>query len=183
MRVRNASFGITALMTLLSSLLQAGNDPSQQQFALYEKNDRLFRVGNWYESHSEGARELKIRLRLDLRTSILRGGENKPAIEVNQPDGTLLVQAVRYRSLKMLPKGNKLLHYVITDPVKWAKKGNSGRWHRRPTHPDGVRSTTVSGYWSFQLPQRHLLPTVRDGAWTIFDLEFFILRQLEPKVL
>ena len=82
-RVRDASFGITALMTLLSSLLQARNDPSQQQFTLYEKNDRLFRVSNW----------------------------------------------------------------------------------------------------AFQLPQRHLLPTGRDGSWTIFDLELFILRQLDPKVL
>src|SRR5262245_66691155 len=52
-----------------------------------------------------GEKKVKGDLRLTTRESILKGGENGPAVSLQEPDKSLLIEAIHYRDRKMPPKG------------------------------------------------------------------------------
>ena len=72
-------------------------------------------------------------LRLDSREAVLQGGKSGPAILLNNPDDSLLIQAVSYTHsrLKMPPTG-KLKEEEIADLRNGSSPGRSGRKHRFP---------------------------------------------------
>ena len=63
-------------------------------------------------------------LRLDSREAVLQGGKSGPAILLNDPEDSLLIQAVSYTHsrLKMPPTG-KLKEEEIADLRSWIKSG------------------------------------------------------------
>ena len=94
---------------------QQPSDPDGIEF--FERKIRPALVLHCYECHSKRADEFKGGLRLDLGETLRRGGASGPAIVPGQADQSLLIEAVRYQSLEMPPKG-KLPDRLIADLVK-----------------------------------------------------------------
>src|SRR4051794_14223930 len=76
---------------------------SEREF--FEKQVRPLLIKHCYQCHSSEAKVLKGGLRLDSRSGWMRGGDSGPAIVPGEPDKSPLVDAVRYESLEMPPRG------------------------------------------------------------------------------
>jgi hypothetical protein len=76
----------------------------------FENKIRPILVKECYPCHSSDAPKLKGGLSVEFRETILKGGENGPAIIPGHPENSLLIKAVRYDDpdLQMPPSGNRL---------------------------------------------------------------------------
>ncbi|MCH7728053.1 MAG: DUF1549 domain-containing protein, partial [Planctomycetes bacterium] len=164
-----------------ASLVQAEDRLSQRQLAFFENRIRPILVQHCYQCHSAKAEKLKGGLRLDLRETVLRGGENGPAIVPGKPNESLLIEAIRYESVEMPPKG-KLPDRVIADFVKWVEMGAPDP---RAERAAASQQTATNGrdHWAFQPVKASPMPDVDDPSWPLSEVDFFILRQLENKGL
>ena len=94
---------------------------SQEQLAFFETKIRPVLVENCLTCHSNDDKQ-KGGLSLTSRAGLLRGGESGPAIVLGKPDASLLLEALRYESYEMPPKG-KLSDRIIDDFAKWIAMG------------------------------------------------------------
>src|SRR3954469_12515026 len=90
----------------------------------FEKKIRPLLVENCYECHSAKSEELKGGLRLDTREGVLKGGETGAIIVGNDPEKSLIIQAVRYKNEKLqMPPDGKLSDAQIADLETWVRMG------------------------------------------------------------
>ena len=94
---------------------------SQEQLAFFETKIRPVLVEHCLACHSNNDKQ-KGGLSLTGRAGLLRGGESGPAIAPGKPDASLLLEALRYESFEMPPKG-KLSDRIIDDFAKWIAMG------------------------------------------------------------
>ena len=81
---------------ILCAATARGQAPSQAGLEFFENKIRPILVNNCYKCHSSQASKLKGGLSLEYRESILKGGDNGPAIVPGDPEKSLLIKAVRY---------------------------------------------------------------------------------------
>ena len=114
---RWVSVVITAL-TLGNSSLANG-----ESFDFFEEQVRPVLVKRCYECHS--GRKTSGGLSLETAAGWQTGGESGPAIVPGNPDDSLLIDAINYRSLEMPPsdKGGKLSEDEIAVLTKWIAMG------------------------------------------------------------
>ena len=76
--------------------------------------------------------EPKVRghLRLDSREALLKGGDQGPAVTLDQPGESLILQAIRYEGLEMPPE-RKLPREEINALTQWVKEGLAWPGDRR----------------------------------------------------
>jgi hypothetical protein len=100
---------------------QARCAESAEEF--FEKEVRPLLVARCYECHSGTRAEGG--LSLETRGGWQRGGESGPAIVPGEPDASLLVNAINYRSLEMPPPdaGGKLTDEEIAVLTRWVAEG------------------------------------------------------------
>ncbi len=123
-------------------------------------------------------------LRVDSRDSLLKGGERGAAILPGNPDGSLLVQAVRQEGALKMPKGGKLTAREVSDLVAWVKMG--APWPKSaPTlvetasATDGFQVTPQQrGFWSFQPLQDPRLPAAPGSKGANTNIDRFVLAKL-----
>src|SRR5882757_734501 len=96
--------------------------PDRAGIEFFETSIRPLLAENCYSCHGE--KKQKGELRLDSRTSAMRGGELGVVIVPGKPDESLLIKAVRYLDpdLSMPPK-KKLSQKQIDDLTKWVQMG------------------------------------------------------------
>ncbi len=75
-----------------------------------------------YECHSEESKIVQANLYVDTRDGLLRGGDSGPAIVPGDIQSGTLLEALRFETVEMPPKG-KLPDDVIADFAKWIEKG------------------------------------------------------------
>jgi mono/diheme cytochrome c family protein len=131
-------------------------------------------------------------LRVDSREALLKGVSRGAAIVPGNPDGSLLVQAVRQKGVLKMPKGGKLTSREISDLVAWVKMG--APW------PTAVANLVVAGsgtssfvvtaeqrrFWSFQPlrnPEIPAVPAVKESKWAKTDIDRLVLAKLESNGL
>jgi hypothetical protein len=160
------------------------NTPDPEGIVYFEKHVRPLLVKHCYECHSADSNELKGGLALDTRAAWETGGDSGPAIVPGNPDASLLVDAVRYESYEMPPKG-KLSDSEIAIFEKWVRMG-------APDPRDGSAAAApvaaldldaARQFWSFQLPESHRAPAVQNTEWPHDELDYFILARLEQQEL
>ncbi len=111
------------LIWMLTSAAMAAERPTDDQLAFFERQIRPVLIEQCFECHSGATnKQRKGGLNLSTRNDLLIGGETGPAVVPGKPDESLLVEALRYESLEMPPKG-KLPDRVIEDFVTWIKMG------------------------------------------------------------
>ena len=114
-----------------------------------------------------GDRTPKGGLSLLHREDLLRGGESGPAVSLDDPAASLLLEAVRYESFEMPPDG-PLPQEAVAKLERWVRLGlpwtpGKERSSRRPAHSTiADRMARATRHWAFQ-PIRATRPPSVDG--------------------
>ena len=120
------------------------------------------------------------------RDAALRGGASGPAIRPGDPEGSLLIQAVRqtHDRIKM-PPGAKLPQTEIEALGAWIRDG--AVWPEHPTAAPKPSAGVITGeqrsWWAFQPVRKPQPPAVKDQRWAKTAIDRFILATLEQKNL
>ncbi len=164
LRLGQAWSHLTALV--LFGLLRAAADTSQPvptgaELEFFESRIRPVLIERCYECHSLVEKKSKGGLRLDTREGWVIGGDSGTALVPGNPDGSLLIKAIRYSDadLQMPPKktGGPLTRQQIADFEDWVKGGapdprRSGAAQGlriNPSVTNGPASSPVA-WWSFR---------------------------------
>ena len=162
-------------------IVHAEGSISTEQVEYFENRIRPILVEHCYKCHSGSTKSPKGGLRVDLRQSLLSGGDSGPALIPGKPDESLVIQALRYEEIEMPPNA-KLPSRVIADFVQWVEMG-------APDPRDGNAAATnekpvdIENHWAFQPIRAHQAPVVRDTNWPQSDVDAFVLERLEREGL
>jgi hypothetical protein len=165
--------------------VSGAQEPTPEQSRFFEEKVRPLLVERCFRCHSEKKQEGD--LRLDARNTILAGGESGPAVVAGKPDDSLLIDAVRYRSLEM-PPDRRLPKSEVDVLVKWVEMG--APWPgagdedilipRRP----GLKITDADrNYWAFQPIRRPNVPDDSSTTWDDNPIDGFVFSRLAAKKL
>lgn len=157
-----------------------------ENLEFFERAVRPLLVKHCYECHSVGANRVEASLLLDSRAAHLKGGDSGAAIEPGDADGSLLIEAVRYESYEMPPKG-KLTDEDVETLVRWVNMGAPWPKGEVPNAEGVVDEFDLEGrkseFWVWQPVQDAAGPTVEDSAWPRNEIDRHILSKLEEAEL
>ena len=124
-------------------------------------------------------------LSLSGRKALLLGGESGPAVFLEKPAESPLLQAVNYEGLEMPPSG-KLAPEAIAILTKWVEMGlpmPEGEAVAPPAHGPPPVNEANKNHWSFRRIVKPTVPAVSDSSWIENPIDAFVLHQLESKGL
>jgi mono/diheme cytochrome c family protein len=183
MKRSSFSFGLVLGGISLGAATALAQAPSQAGTEFFENKIRPIFVNNCYKCHSSQAAKLKGGLSLEYHESILKGGDDGPAVVPGDPEKSLLIKAVRYQDpdLQMPPKNSKLPDAQIADLVAWVKMGAPDPRSAGKDVAAASWSKERRQHWAFQ-PIKHVTePEVRDTNWVANPVDAFVLAKLEEK--
>ena len=158
--------------------------PSQLEF--FEKKVRPLLSQHCYECHSNGAEKLQADLMVDSRSALLAGGDSGEAIVPGDPDSSLLIEALRWESYEMPPKG-KLPDDEVAIFEKWIRLGAPWPAGEEPAErndrPVFDLEQRAIDHWVWQPIQDPAAPEVKRSEWPRATLDKFILARLEASGL
>ena len=175
---------IIAVVTILTATTNAQPiSPAGKDF--FENKIRPILVNNCYKCHSSKTEKLKGNLSVEFRESLLKGGENGPAIIPGDPDKSLLIKAVRYTDadLQMPPHDKKLPDTQIASLEEWVKMGapdprTSGAGMTAQNWGKNRRQ-----HWAFQPIKKVTIPDVSPTNWVANPIDAFVLAKLQENGL
>ncbi|MEQ8787744.1 MAG: PSD1 and planctomycete cytochrome C domain-containing protein [Pirellulaceae bacterium] len=165
---------------------EAATTHGKQQVEFFEKEVRTILEKNCHACHS-GA-EPKGGLRLDWRGGLLEGGDSGPAVALDEPKTSLLLEAVNYESYEMPPRG-KLPQASIDVLAKWVEMGLP--WTPGPDRPPAVAAEhgppqvndETRNHWSYRPIARPDAPEVEHKNWVKTPIDAFLLARLQQQKL
>jgi hypothetical protein len=140
----------------------------------FETKVRPVLAGTCFRCH--GSQKTSGGLRVDSREALLTGGDRGPALAPGDPDGSLLLQAVRHADddLKM-PPDRRLDDRTVADLAAWVRAG-------APWPEAAIAAFTSRGHWSFQPVRQPEPPPDLDG-WSENPIDRFIAAAWRAKGL
>lgn len=152
----------------------------------FEKSIRPLLAAHCYECHSASSSKLKASLMLDSRQRMLKGGDSGTALVPSKPDESPIIEAVKYTSNEMPPKG-KLPDEDIENLIKWVNMGAPWPEEAEPNPAEKKNAFDLNArkqsHWMWQPIREPSLPTVSNGNWPLQPLDRFILSKLESSDL
>jgi mono/diheme cytochrome c family protein len=123
-------------------------------------------------------------LRVESRETLLQGGRRGPAIVPNDPENSLMIQAVRQTGDLKMPKGGKLTPEQVQNLTEWVRMG--APWPKsKPliaaTSAPYKISPEQRAFWSFQPLKTPATPPVKDARWAKTTIDRFVLAKLEAQ--
>ena len=168
-----AAFVTLSLFFCVSLVAQ---DTSPEAIQFFEQRVRPILHTKCALCHNDKTRMSE--LSLNGRDAVLKGGTRGPAALPNDPDGSLLVRAVRHAGdLKMPPTG-KLEQPQIDALVRWVEMGLP--W---PETNLSEAPKAGAGHWSFQSIERPEVPEVSESERVRNPIDNFVLTRLEKEGL
>jgi hypothetical protein len=156
---------------------------SAEQLAFFETKIRPVLVEKCYSCHSAQAETLQGGLLLDSRASIVTGGDSGPAAVPGNPDGSLLLQALRYETYEMPPSG-QLPANEIADFERWIAMGMPDpRRANAPVSKSAIDLEQGRVFWCFQPIVPHQPPPVENVDWPHGDIDHYLLARLEAHAI
>jgi len=131
------------------------------------------------------AEKIKGGLRVDSPEAILKGGSSGPSLIPGDPDGSLLIKAVRFSDpdLQMPPK-KKLSAEQIALLEAWVKMGAPmPQASRSSPRPLTEVAEARARHWAFQPLQKPVVPEVKLKRWVQTPVDNFVLAKMESKQL
>ncbi len=169
---------LLSLPLLITGAAGPSRGDEKADLAFFESKIRPALVKHCYECHSEDAKKLGGKLRLDTKEETLRGGESGAALVAGKPEESLLLFALKWEDGLEMPPKEPLPESVVADFEKWIAMGapdpRSG-----PPVPVAPPEETRTSHWSFQPVEKPELPTVRDAEWPRSDIDRFLLARIE----
>ena len=122
-------------------------------------------------------------LRVFSRETLLQGGHRGPAIVPNDPEKSLLIQAVRQTGDLKMPKGGKLPAEDVQNLAEWVRMG--APWPQsKPVLASGPPfkiTPEQRAFWSFQPIKLPATPVVKNARWAKTDIDRFVLAKMESQ--
>jgi len=122
-------------------------------------------------------------LRVLSREALLQGGHRGPAIVPNDPEKSLLIQAVRQIGDLKMPKGGKLPPEDVQNLTEWVRMG--APWPQaKPVIASGTPfkiAPEQRAFWSFQPIKMPPAPAAKNPRWAKTDIDRFVLAKLEAQ--
>ncbi|MEM7453947.1 MAG: PSD1 and planctomycete cytochrome C domain-containing protein [Planctomycetota bacterium] len=157
----------------------------EDEIDFFKEKVRPILEANCFDCHGNDPEKLGGGLALISRRMILEGGETGPAVEFDDIEDSLLIDAINYGSYEMPPE-NQLPEEEIAILTEWVEMGmpwtpndknrviESGHGHGIPQ----VNAESMS-FWSFQPVSRPEPPAVEHSDWVTNEIDHFILSRLE----
>ena len=125
-------------------------------------------------------------LRLNSRAAILQGGRRGPAVDLEDPESSLLIRAINYAGPEM-PPGGPLPPEQVALLTRWVTQGLPWPEEQRQEPVTAVREESDGSpgveesrhFWSFQPPRRPQVPRVERQDWVRTPIDAFVLARLE----
>ncbi|QDV68875.1 Planctomycete cytochrome C [Rosistilla carotiformis] len=178
---------VAALLISVASTTSWGAElGNADPLEFFEKRVRPVLVEHCYSCHSVEASKLQAGLRVDSRAALIQGGDSGTSLQPGDADGSLLVEAVRYESYEMPPKG-KLPDAEIQAIEDWVAMG--APWpDEPPPQSDQQREAfdlrqRAAEHWVWQPITSPTPPPTADTQWPRSDIDRFILKRLEAAEL
>ncbi len=141
-----------------------------EQYAFFEAKIRPVLVNTCFQCH--GGEQTNNGLRVDSREALLEGGIYGPAIVPNEPDASLMIEAIRHNETAYvtMPPDEKLPDHVVRDFEAWVKTG--AIW---PPETDWQTNDAVKAdeHWAF-LPVKAVEPPTDFSNWSDHPIDRFI---------
>ena len=155
-----------------------------RELAFFEEQVRPLLNATCFECHG-GKAKIRGGLRLTSRAGLLKGGDSGPAVALDDPASSLLLEAVNYESYEMPPSG-KLPREQIDVLARWVQMGlpwTPGDEPEEVEEDDHGFEPPVNDrtkqFWSFQPVRRPDAPAVKQQDWIRNPIDRFILSKLE----
>jgi len=161
---------------------------SKDQVEFFEKMVQPILKARCLKCHG-GEEKIRGGLRLSSRAAVLKGGDQGPAVELEKPAESLLLQAINYDELKMPPSG-KLPQAEIDVLTKWVEQGlpwaaaieRDAPGAKAADAPPRV-DEEARNYWAYRALSSPVVPTVKSAGWVQNPIDAFILSGLEAQGL
>ncbi len=170
--------GPILLLSLLTGLpnpaFAADTKWSATDLEFFEREVRPILATQCGSCHSES--NAMSGLRLDSRAAVLKGGNRGPAAAVGDPDGSLIIRAVRHESLQM-PLGGKLSDANVASLEEWVRKGLPWTPERPASTPSEISrhyEAMRREHWAFQPVDKPPPPAGKRAGWTRNPVDRFI---------
>jgi len=155
-------------------------DPAQAAF--FEARVQPILKARCFKCHG-GEAKVRGNFRVDSRAAVLRGGDQGPAITLERPEESLLLQAIHYDGLEMPPSG-KLPGVEIDVLTRWVKEGLAWPAADRPAAVPAATATPAVGgkpssRWAYGEVVRPALPAVSNANWVRNPIDALLLARLE----
>lgn len=163
---------------------EAAESPEQAaKLEFFEKKIRPVLIEHCYECHSAESKTVQGGLLVDTAQGLVQGGDSGPAVIPNKLDESLLIQAIRYESTEMPPRG-KLPPQVIADFEAWVANGAVDPRHGAPAPAKKeIDFEAARKFWSFVPPQSPEPPTPARADWAESTIDRFTLAAMEANRL
>ena len=139
---------------------------------------------NCFKCHGAEKR-LKGHFRVTSRKGLLEGGDIGPAINLNEPEKSLLLEMISYKDgdHEMPPK-DKLPQDQIDILTQWVKMGapfnpkHEIAGEAEQVQPNTQVNDRTRAYWAYQSIKRPAVPKVTDKAWSANAIDAFVHERL-----
>ena len=132
---------LPVVVLLATATASPAADPpafSAEQVAFYEKQVHPVLKAHCLKCHGEDPKKVRGGLDLTRRAGVLTGGDTGPAVDLKQPDASLLLKAIHYKDEDYrMPPAGKLPAEPIAVLTKWVKDGLPWTPGERRRHPGG----------------------------------------------
>ena len=161
----------------------APDEGQRAKLEFFEKKIRPVLVEHCYECHSAESKTLQGGLSLETAQGLAQGGDSGPALIPEKSDQSLIIQALRYESTQMPPRG-KLSDEVIADFVQWVDSGAADpRVGDSAPIKKSIDFDQARLFWSFVSPKNPELPATKRSGWTESSIDHFTLAAMEARQL
>lgn len=171
----NFTIFVTAMLLMLwgphaVDAIEPDQAVQDEQYAFFEAKIRPVLVNTCFQCH--GGEQTNNGLRVDSREALLEGGIYGPAIVPNEPDASLMIEAIRHNETAYvtMPPDEKLPDHVVRDFEAWVKTG--AIW---PPETDWQTKDTVKAdeHWAY-LPVKAVEPPIDISDWSNHPIDRFI---------
>lgn len=156
-------------------------DISAEQRHFFEAKIRPVLVSHCYACHSVGADEVGGKLLLDSREGIVIGGESGPAIDLESPGQSLIMEAIRYAGPEM-PPDQPLGEAIVADFATWIGWGAPDPRSSSAEAVLAARSggeSTDEAHWAFQpLVDPPRTPSSENGGWARDSIDDLVWQRM-----
>jgi hypothetical protein len=152
----------------------------------FEKRIRPVLVERCWSCHASDSKKPNGGLKLDRRESLLSGGDSGPAVSLDMPNASLLIEAISYSgSVTEMPPDGKLPGAVIEDFRQWIASGAvfPGGGATPTSQPRQVDMEAGKRFWSFAPLTRRLPSEIRRRVDLHGRIDAFVIDSLESQRL
>ena len=161
---------VLAGLLLAGSLGNRAHADDVRSEAFFENRVRPILAGTCFRCH--GGQKVSGGLRIETRASLIDGGDSGPAIDVDEPAQSLLIQAIqRNPDVSAMPPDKPLSPRAVDDLMAWVQAG-------APWPKPSVRIQSEP-HWAFQPIRTAAPPSVRHPEWVKTGIDRFILARME----